>query len=654
MRGEPVKSQRKMSKRAHELSRRSRAARTSGASGVALVTTMILLTLLTAASVAMVLMVSSDTMINGYYRNFRGSFYAADSGVNVVVETLKNSIFSAATDTVNPPLPNNGTIPAAVTSSYSPYKGSFYSIGDTGSWKGQFELVANPGGAAVLGAPTFSSGPNPADAKSPGNGDLIWKFSYPFTVTVQGQSSGTEGEKITETGTIIYSSTTGTPVAGAPPSFSKWGAFIDNFADCQGALVPGTMTGPFFTDGQWNFGNFSNPGYTFVNSIGQVGAKASWIKNNRCTDSPTAPNGFTQPNFESGFAVSQPAVVPPTDTYSQVQAVLDGKGTPPCTSTPCGADPQPSQTQMSQELKTVSGGSYPGSGTVPTGVYIPYYTNAQGQEVYGSNPANGGDGAGGGFYVNGDASITLSATTAGTGTGQHTTQTYKITQGSTKTTIVVDNTDGTTTVSSGSTTLTLQGAPQQLDPNTGSPIIQTDPSGSVVNPTLVYVNGQITGLKGTVQNDTGINITASIDVSITGDLTYAQAPVTIPSDALNSSTDAGVLGIYTNGIINLNPNSSGSNKGNLTVDASLAAIGSGTSGFETPGTAINTWTIVGGRSEDQAHSVSITSGNTYYDQRFAGNFGPPWFPTAVPQPGAGAIGASQSITLERTSWQEIR
>ena len=34
----------------------------------------------------MFLLVFSDTMINGYYRNYRGSFYAADSGVNVVVE----------------------------------------------------------------------------------------------------------------------------------------------------------------------------------------------------------------------------------------------------------------------------------------------------------------------------------------------------------------------------------------------------------------------------------------------------------------------------------------------------------------------------------------------------------------------------------------
>ena len=163
----------------------------------------------------------------------------------------------------------------------------------------------------------------------------------------------------------------------------------------------------------------------------------------------------------------------------------------------------------------------------------------------------------------------------------------------------------------------------------------------------------VTGLSGTIQNNSGITVAAASDVSITGDLSYAQLPVSIPSDTLNSSTNAGVLGIFTTGNINLYPNSSGSNKGNLTVDASLAAIGSGTSGFETPGNGINTWTIVGGRSEDQAHGVNIGAGNTYFDQRFANNFGPPWFPTAVPQPGQNPILASQTVTVKRLSWQEI-
>ena len=64
--------------------------------GVALITTMLLLLLLTAMSLTMVLSVSSDMLLTGYYGNYRGSFYAADSGLNIarqqVVASLNSSI----------------------------------------------------------------------------------------------------------------------------------------------------------------------------------------------------------------------------------------------------------------------------------------------------------------------------------------------------------------------------------------------------------------------------------------------------------------------------------------------------------------------------------------------------------------------------------
>jgi Tfp pilus assembly protein PilX len=46
--------------------------------GAALIIALLLLLLLTGMTIAMVLSTSSDMLINGYYRNFRGSFYAAD------------------------------------------------------------------------------------------------------------------------------------------------------------------------------------------------------------------------------------------------------------------------------------------------------------------------------------------------------------------------------------------------------------------------------------------------------------------------------------------------------------------------------------------------------------------------------------------------
>jgi hypothetical protein len=339
--------------------------------------------------------------------------------------------------------------------------------------------------------------------------------------------------------------------------------------------------------------------------------------------------------------------------------VLDGKGAAPCTVTPCATTtPAPTQAAMAAELQTISGSAYPASGSVPNGVYIPYYTgHGCATRCFGTpNSTNTGSNPAGGFFIQGSASIKLIATGGG---ASDLTQTYKITQSGTTTTIVVDNVNGTTTVNG----VTIQGVPSQLDPTTGMPITETDPSGNVVNPTLIYVNGSITGLTGTysgshntivpaIQDATGITIAASGDVSITGDLTYAHLPVSVPSDASVSSANSGVLGVYTNGNINLYPDPNG----NLTVDGSLAAIGgsTGNSGFETPGGSIGTWTIVGGRSEDHAHSVSIGTGNTYFDTRFGANFGPPWFPTGVPQAASAAIAATPpQVLVTRGAWAEV-
>src|SRR5262250_3075071 len=60
--------------------------------GVALLTALVLLLMLTGLSLAMVISVRSDLLINGYYRDFRGSFYAADSGLNVARQDMVNQI----------------------------------------------------------------------------------------------------------------------------------------------------------------------------------------------------------------------------------------------------------------------------------------------------------------------------------------------------------------------------------------------------------------------------------------------------------------------------------------------------------------------------------------------------------------------------------
>ena len=54
-----------------------------------------------------------------------------------------------------------------------------------------------------------------------------------------------------ETGSLIFN------VAGQAvttnTSLSQFGAFVENYPPCFGALVPGTMEGPMYTEGAWEF-----------------------------------------------------------------------------------------------------------------------------------------------------------------------------------------------------------------------------------------------------------------------------------------------------------------------------------------------------------------------------------------------------------------
>src|SRR5882762_143709 len=76
--------------------------RLSTEQGAALVTTLMLLLLLTAMSLTMVLSVSSDMLINGYYRNYRSSFYAADSGLNISRQSMVSQILAAVPQKIVP------------------------------------------------------------------------------------------------------------------------------------------------------------------------------------------------------------------------------------------------------------------------------------------------------------------------------------------------------------------------------------------------------------------------------------------------------------------------------------------------------------------------------------------------------------------------
>src|SRR5437016_14261127 len=105
------------------LLRSDRRQRNRNERGIALLTTLLLLLLLSGLSLAMVVAARSDMMINGYYRNFRGSFYAADSGLNIARQDLMNQVVAAIPATFNAntqPIPSgtDTTIQTYITDNY--------------------------------------------------------------------------------------------------------------------------------------------------------------------------------------------------------------------------------------------------------------------------------------------------------------------------------------------------------------------------------------------------------------------------------------------------------------------------------------------------------------------------------------------------------
>jgi hypothetical protein len=585
--------------------------------------------LLTGLSLAMVFSVRSDMLINGYYRNFRGSFYAADSGLNAARTAMTNGVVAAIPTTFSitqQPIPvgTDATIQTNINTTYGQTNTQFTGSGQSAnSWPGSYKVTGTfalascsvLGGAGTCTAPT---GP-------------VTGYTYIYNYTLQsiGQAQGSQSTTLTDRGSVTVNATL-IPV-NSKTSFAAWGMFIDQSPVCNGStLVPGTISGPVFTNGGWNFGTSGN--YIFTDSVGSASPTAGYQFSSACdaasTPSDKKGSQTIAPTFQGGFNMAQPKVPLPPNDYNQEQAVLDGKG---ITNNPV------SKSDLHNAVRDINGNSYPSSGA-SSGVFLPY------------NMVNGTPTfTGGGIYIEGNANVVLS-----TGTG--TQQIFTITQGTPAVTTVVkvDPTANVTTITTGGTTLPISGVPKMIDPvtNAASPA------------TMVYDNGSITSLSGpgqglpAIQDGSQVTVTAASNVAITGDILYKTEPVTQtqnqlpgqPADTLIPGADKGqALGIFTaNGDIQLNNKQS---NGNLEIDASLATISAtGTGGLTNVGNAINTLTIVGGRIQNQIKNINTTTRNVFFDRRFAQNgFAPPWFPSTTVT--FGSITSSKATTtVTRVQW----
>jgi Tfp pilus assembly protein PilX len=607
-----------------------------GQKGVALVMTMLLLLLLTGLSVVMVVSTNSDLLTNGYYRGFRGAFYASDSGLNIVRQATINKLLISATANwgVNTQTFAPGTettVQTFINNAYGTGFGQVTGGGQTtGSWPESFQLTA-----FTLSAPTCTPVGRGGTCAAPSGPGTVTGYSYiyPYSMVVQGRAQGTEKSTLSDRGAIIMNASL---IANATTqSFAAWGMFIDQWPICNGStLVPGTISGPVFTNGAWTFGTTGN--YIFTDTVGSVSAKAGY-QFGSCSQvaGPSATSGGSTiaPTFQNGFNLGQPAVPLPPNDYNQEQAVLDGKGV---------ASGSITNVQLNAALRNISQTAYPVGGT-GSGVYLPY-------KIIGGVPTF----TGGGIYIEGNATVKLSTSGASA-------QLYTITQGGTTTTVTVNPATNTTSMVSGGTTLNISGIPDQIDPATSA----------VVGPaTMVYCNGSITGLSGpgqgvaAIQDGADVTVTAANDVTITGDIVYKTPPVTLaanqipgtPADTLIPGNNNGqALGIFTaNGNINLANTQA---NGNLEIDASLATICdpssggcSGNGGLVNTGSGINTLNIVGGRIQNQIMNIGATTRNVFFDRRYAQNgFAPPWFPSTTVSVG-NVGGATITPNVSRVQW----
>ncbi|MHB8542056.1 MAG: hypothetical protein ACYDCD_14125 [Candidatus Acidiferrales bacterium] len=616
--------------------------------GAALIITLLLLALMAGLSLVMFLSVFSGSLINGYYRNYRGSFYAADSGANIARQDMVNQILAAAPATYapgTPPIPAStpGSVQSSVLGTYGA-PSSLNAGGASGSWAESF-YVKSASLTLAPSSPTVTA-TDPTTGKPSG-----YQYVYNYTNQIVGASQGSEQALIQDSGEITIN-TLEQPAGAATTSFAAWGAFIDQYAPCSGFLVPGLFSGPTFTNGTWNFGPPAYGQYIFTDPIGMAATNASFWFNSgggwSCQSSPNGSDSYQgqtiSPQYQAGYQWGQPAVPLPTNAYSQEQAVLDGIGIAPSTGV--------SQAQMAATLRDVNGAPYPSSGVPASGVYLPTSTTAT--STCSTPPCF----TGGGIYVQGTANVQLAATTDTMGNN---TETYTISQGGTTTTVVVDNTTNTTTMSSGVTTQVITGVPSQYNSSSGA---LTGPA------TMLYVSGGVTGLTGpagsgnpppaAIQDGTALTIATPGDVTVTGNVVYKTEPVTTtqnqipgtPPDTLIPANNKGqVLGIFTaNGNINLDQSING---GNIEVDGSLAAISQGGSGgFYNTGACINTFNNIGGQIQNSIYGACMNTENTYFDRRFSSGFAPPWFPSTSVTP-SGKTTATYTPSVQRIQWIDL-
>jgi hypothetical protein len=265
----------------------------------------------------------------------------------------------------------------------------------------------------------------------------------------------------------------------------------------------------------------------------------------------------------------------------------------------------------------------------------------------------------GGIYVQGTVdSLTMSVSGS--------TAVYTLLQGATQTTVTVDRANNNTTVTSNGWPPPPSGGscPSGTPPGPPSRTFVGVPKGwqgpGNDNAAVVYVNGNINALSGTLQQNEQTSIVSAGSIGIAGNVLY-QTP---PNPADPTSNPINVLGLYAaGGDIQIMPTA----PNNLIIDAILMAGSSGSA--YNSSVNVQNWNtgsprgnvnLLGGLIEKYygnfgTYNTTLKQQATGYgrafsfDTRMSRGFTPPFFPTTNLFM---VVGGSQRLAGVRPVWRE--
>jgi hypothetical protein len=230
----------------------------------------------------------------------------------------------------------------------------------------------------------------------------------------------------------------------------------------------------------------------------------------------------------------------------------------------------------------------------------------------------------GGIYVKGDASIGLNVQTGSVAQ-------YAITQGSNTWTVQIYNATNQTSIKK----------------NTGSPTTYSGlPNG------MLFVDGNVTSLAGTLERNTQLTVAATNNVTITGNLMYENYTAGSPPNADNATNLMGI--ISWNNSIHIGTTA----PNNVTIHATLMApVGQVLvdSFDDTARGPRGTATVLGGVIQDSYGAFALSSGgslisgyarNFVYDKRMSRGMAPPYFPTT------GKVVRTLNGITDRPNWRQ--